>query len=192
MTDDDPVETAIDRIARAENGDTLVAKEILEQAAIAIREVLADRKPNEERLRYLEFLEPALDQIASGYPPDKALHISTTNRPRRVDPHRSWHLFLTVGVEYNNLAEIGHASVEKAIQNVETRHFVGEDTIRSAWQEYGGLEAWKSLNVETESPADFDEDRFRELLIEKLNCTPPGEERQRIMEVLKHFPPKTT
>ena len=190
MTGNDLTELAKDRVARTKDGDTRIAREILKQAALAIRDVLVDRQPDPERRVYLDYLQAALDRIAEGYPADKALGIFTSNRPQSVDPNRDWHLFLAVGVEYNNLLKVGDASVGEAIQNVETRHFIGESTIKAAWNDYGGLKRWKSPGVETSAPAEFDEDSFRTLLIKKMNSMPPGPERRKIEKVLRRFPPK--
>ena len=141
----DLIAAATAQIREANEGNALAAHEVLRQATVGLREVLAGRLPDPERLEYLRYLVGALEQIAQDVPPDKALGVWSGQRPHSVSEDRDFVLFVAVGTEIDRLRSVApetDAPVGRAIQAVAVRYSLGPETIRKAWTRCGGEKDW--------------------------------------------------
>lgn len=148
----DLVEAARHRVGRAAAGDYEAARAVLTDCAIAIRGVLGQRLPDPERAVSLQYLLDALEQIVgAGIDARKALGVYVGNRPCEPDAStRDFVLFVRVGREYDKLRAEGAdlATVRAAQVNVArtwTRDAKATETVRKAWQSWGGLQAWATV-----------------------------------------------
>ncbi len=138
----DLVAGANTQIREANKGNNLAAREVLRQAAIGLRDVLAGRLPDRERDEYLKYLLGALDQINAGAPPDKALGVWSASRPHAVADERDFALFLAVGQRLDRTPAGTEKPVTQAIKVVAARFNLGEETVRKTWIALGGEAAW--------------------------------------------------
>jgi hypothetical protein len=145
------------QIRRAE-GNPHIAREVLRQAAIALRDVLGihnpDKdpveearrnrgKPDPERREYLLFLLKALEQIDQEVDADKALCLWISNRSPLPDD-RNLGLFFAVGLKFDHLTKQGvEEPFKAAIAAVAKRTGLGQPTVEKAWKEHGGKKGWK-------------------------------------------------
>ena len=147
------VDAAKKRCDLAEAGDTLAAKDVLEQAAVGLRDVLKDHRPDPERLVYLKFLEKALSQINQDVSPDKALGLWGGGRPHSISDSRSVDIFIAVGLEYNRILAKKNkypSPVKSAIEYVSTQYGIGRGAVRKAWTKFGSLNGWRHAYQELE------------------------------------------
>ena len=148
MTEDpwpELVAAAREQIAKTEQEDNLAARDVLGQAIVGLRDVVAGRQPDPERRVYLEFLLRALEQIIDGAPPKKALGLWANNAPKSVPDMRDVWLFLNVGLALDSPGENGRAkSVKTAIGEVAKKFGHGDDTVKDAWERHGATKGWNS------------------------------------------------
>lgn len=145
----DLVPAAVELIKHVGDGDNLAARNVLNQAAVGLRDVLAGRLPDQERLMYLNFLLSALEEIDGGVPPEKALGLWSNNAPRRIDDLRAFTLFLLVREQLEQPASGGdRVTVESAQKSVAKKKNIGYDTVKDAWEEMGARGAWMALREE--------------------------------------------
>jgi hypothetical protein len=154
----DLIAAARAQVRRAEGGNRHVARGVLRQAAVALRDVLGIRDPNldaaeqarkntgtlpdPERKEYLLFLLTALEQIDAEVEADKALGLWSGNRPTSVSDDRDLVLFFNVG-DYWLAARNKAVSVDAAITAVAKSRRLGKPTVQKAWKKHGGLTEWK-------------------------------------------------
>ena len=139
----DLVEMAQAIVKKAEAGKSQDARQVLKQAAVALRDVLGGRLPDRERIEYLRYLLRALDMIADRIKPARALGLEENNRPSMVSPYRDTLLFLAVGLEFDK-----RKNVRESVTRVATRYGNGVPTVRKAWQSGGGHRGWKRCKEE--------------------------------------------
>ncbi len=151
MTNEHPksdlVAAATNLVELVDKGDSQGALNVLEQAAIGLRDVVTGHVPDQERVIYLQFLLRSLDQILSGVPPEKALGIWTDTKPR-LDPWRDTALFLLVGEELDRASNSNSRSerpVTTAIKAVATKKNIGFDTVKDAWENNGAKKGWTEV-----------------------------------------------
>jgi hypothetical protein len=135
----DLVAAANARIRQANEGNTLAAQEVLRQAVVGLRDVLAGRLPDPERSQCLKYLVDALEQIAMKVPAEKALGLWSGNRPHSVSDSRDLASFVRVGLELNR--QPGQP-VSAAIGAAAKRLNLGKSTVEKAWKKYGGRREW--------------------------------------------------
>lgn len=143
------------QIERANNGNVSVAREVLRQAAVGLRDLLHNKAPGHpegklpdpERCEYLSFLLGALEQIDQGVAADKALGLWSENRPSGPDD-REFALWFALGHEVDKFTR---TSIEHPLQvaiAALARQFqkrginVNAPTIEKAWKQCGGMAAW--------------------------------------------------
>jgi len=144
----DLVEMARLHVERAEAGQVNDARAVLEQAAVALREVLAGRMPDRERIEYVRYLLGGLEKIAAGVAPARALGLEHSGgRPRSVSSVRSMVLFWYVGREYDRLTAlrcVPERPILTAKKNVAKRLKIGSATVSKAWTDCGSLNGWRA------------------------------------------------
>jgi hypothetical protein len=139
----DLVAMAQSKVAKAEAGDAYQARDVLKQAAVALREVLAGRIPDRERIEYLRFLLKGLELIEGGVKPARALGFGETGRPSTVAEGRDVWLFIAVGLAYQRLKNVAQAE-----KRVARKYRIGISTVQKAWQAYGALKGWRRADEE--------------------------------------------
>lgn len=138
---------AIAQVRRSKKGNVLAAHDVLRGAIYGLREVCAGRLPDLERRVYLKFLLRAMEKIDTGIEPSKALCLLPSNRPTSVPDARDLMLFIKVGQELDRPVARGAPiiNIGAAIANVARAQRAGKDTVRKAWQKFGGKRAWRDL-----------------------------------------------
>ncbi|HUX73799.1 MAG TPA: hypothetical protein VMV25_07925 [Steroidobacteraceae bacterium] len=138
---------AVELIKRTDRGDNLAAAQVLEQAAVGLRDVIAGRLPDEERREYLRFLLRALEEIACGVASNKALGLWSDNAPKRVGDDRDFLLFLMVGQQLDTPdPDGGQVTVKAAMYAVANNKRIGFDVVKDAWEKMGARAAWKAIS----------------------------------------------
>ena len=127
------------QVQQAEKGDTLQAKGVLDDAAIALRGVLLGELPGADRVPSLRFLLSAIERIQDDVKPDIALGLWCNNRPKTAGMFdRDLVLFIKVGEHYEKLKEVKLALAKAAREKGATIKVA-----RNAWEHFGGLDGWK-------------------------------------------------
>jgi hypothetical protein len=170
------VAAATEQVAQIERGDNLAARGVLGQAIVGLRDVVAGRQPDPERLVYLQFLLRALEQIVDGVQPKKALGLWANNAPKSVPDMRGVSLFINVGLTLDRPNESGRAkSVKAAIGEVAKRLGYGNDTVKDAWESHGATKGWKSARDGLREPGadDLNKGEITPRLVPSLSrCVP--------------------
>ena len=163
MPNSDLIEIAKALVKRANQGDALAAKGVLEQAAVALRDVTSGRMPDTERIEYLRFLLAALELILDDVSPEKALGLWQSHRPKRIRSDRDLVLFVNVGPAYRRLStseEDVVNPVDAAIRLVAKQARMGRPAVEKAWERCGGLKLWRQIESEISDPDTFDSRMF--------------------------------
>lgn len=143
---DELVDMARYQVRLAEEGNTLVAKQIVALAAQALRGVLTGHEPDPERRIYLDYLARALEQVGDGVDARKALGVWTDTRRHTASPSRDATIYLAVGLELDRLrqaSEVINKPVDAAIKRVARHLKLGPSVVGKVWRLAGGEDAWK-------------------------------------------------
>jgi len=146
------VDLAQINIKCAIDGYTDVAREIIKQAIVGIKTAIRGEPIDAERLIYLAHIADALQMILNDIQPKKALCLSTEGgSPRKHTSDLNFCVFLEVGMAYSRYKKAGgdaNKPVGVSIENIARNRRTSKANIKKAWEEFGGLHAWKQIKNE--------------------------------------------
>lgn len=129
-------------------GDTVKARALIQFSAAALTTILDSKDISEIDRVTLDFLRNALRNYCDGMPIDRALCIESdpARRGPKIKPDLRMFIFLDV-VRALDLQSGSTKNVNLALDMV--ANTMGGDakhsTVKSAWQRYGGMSAYKQL-----------------------------------------------
>lgn len=146
----DRIASATARVAAAPR-DKNAALDVLEQSAVALRDVLGhDQLPDPERKVYLSALLKAVEAVLEGAEPRDALHLAQRHRRRDEGLFgRDFRLFMDIGRAVDARLARGHTRGEKPVE--EAKKAVAKAskqkmaTIERIWGEFGAQAGWRRL-----------------------------------------------
>jgi hypothetical protein len=153
-------------IASSQSGDQAAARQLLENVWHTLNSLLSGQYLDEERRKYLAAHAESLRQIVQDRV-DARKALGTFAEPAaKPNPLLLW---MATGIEFDRLTQLSRDAhtqppTVSSVQKTVARRYIGKarstgkakdglETVRKAWEQYGGLKNWRAASPLPADPA---------------------------------------